>query len=387
MKNFTFRTIISAILSITTLLCFNACTTTIHFKAIAPPQSSSKLRIVIHPISVGTKITYPIAHSEWVDLMYKFAGENLQDTGIYEVVSSKDVNYAGGREVRPADEYWWLKDDFALMKQYAKALHADYTMLIIRTTDPAQCNIKFLNIETNMLYSASEPLGDRGANIEIAFPRLYRNLFYEAKGDLLATAVRKGRLITTEEIKKSVVPETDLALAIPSATKPVLAPPSIVAKKKTAPTGETLPHPISTASKAVTGKTRIVVHDFNASEQLQVVSLILSEALREELFRLGNFSLVNRENLAQVMSENRLQQSGLVDETQVIKIGKWLGADEAVTGRLAQLGNSFILQVKRTDITTTSTLGFGYLKCTTGQEEELLVGLPELARKIAGSKQ
>ena len=146
--------------------------------------------------------------------------------------------------------------------------------------------------------------------------------------------------------------------------------------------------PDSSYLKANCGRwARIVVHDFNASEQLQVVSLILSEALREELFRLGNFSLVNRENLAQVMSENRLQQSGLVDETQVIKIGKWLGADEAVTGRLAQLGNSFILQVKRTDITTTSTLGFGYLKCTTGQEEELLVGLPELARKIAGSKQ
>jgi hypothetical protein len=33
-----------------------------------------------------------------------------------------------------------------------------------------------------------------------------------------------------------------------------------------------------------------------------------------------------------------------------------------------------------------NTLGFGSLKCTAGQEAELLAGLPELARKIAGLK-
>jgi hypothetical protein len=87
-----------------------------------------------------------------------------------------------------------------------------------------------------------------------------------------------------------------------------------------------------------------------------------------------------------MMQELSLKQSGLVDEKQVLKLGKWLAANEAVTGRFAQFGNSYILQAKRTDITKMSTLGFGSLKCTAGQEEELLAGLPELARKIAGLK-
>jgi hypothetical protein len=97
---------------------------------------------------------------------------------------------------------------------------------------------------------------------------------------------------------------------------------------------------------------------------LQVVSLILSDASREELFKLGIYSLVNRENLVQVMQELSLLQSGLVDEKQAIKLGKWLSANEAVTGRIAQFGNSYILQAKRMDVTTMSTLGLGSLQCT-----------------------
>jgi hypothetical protein len=306
------------------------------------------------------------------------------------------------------------------------------------------------------------------------FPSMYRKLFSEAKGDLLATAIRKGRLMPTEEIKKPAAPETNLALVPPAEAEPVPAHPSLLAEKKPSPAVETLPKPIPPAFKPsikeekpplstepllpktkadvsipkkdtalpsdkmikktipdvkedsvppkmlakisppappadlssvakrnefekkmenglqnktpVTDKNRLVVYDFSANEQLQVVSLILSDALREELFTLGVFSLVNRENLVQGMQELSLQQSGLVDEKQVLKLGKWLAANESVTGRFAQFGNTYILQAKRTDITTMNTLGFGSLKCAAGQEEELLAGLPELARKIAGLK-
>ncbi|MGZ3648766.1 MAG: hypothetical protein ACXU9G_07020 [Syntrophales bacterium] len=57
-----------------------------------------------------------------------------------------------------------------------------------------------------------------------------------------------------------------------------------------------------------------------------------------------------------------------------------------MTGRLAMLGNSYILQAKRTDIKTMGTLGVSMLKCSSGQEEELLSGIPILARKLIGLK-
>jgi hypothetical protein len=474
---------------IITLFCFNACTT-IHFKTIAPPPPSTKLHVAVLTITGdGGKSGWGTPHDIWSNFMFKMTAEYLQDTGVYEVISPKDVNYAVGTQELSTDEYWWLKNDCALLKQYGKALYADYAMIITRyahlstgrMTTSYKYDLKLINIETGMLYSSSDYLVNLGSYkraVEImtkkTFPSMYRKLFYEAKGDLLATAVRKGRLIPAQEIKTSAAPKTDLALAPPAAAKPVPAPPSVVAEKKPSPAVETLPQPILPATEPpikeeklplsteplppkttadvstlekdaalpsdemikkpipdakedtvppkmlakvspptppadlsseakrnefekklgnglqdktpVMDKTRLVVYDFNANEQLQVVSLILSEALREELFMLGIFSLVNRENLVQVMQELKLQQSGLVDEKQVLKLGKWLAANEVVTGRFAQLGNSYVLQAKRTDITKMSTLGLGSLKCTAGQEEELLAGLPELARKIAGLK-
>jgi hypothetical protein len=132
--------------------------------------------------------------------------------------------------------------------------------------------------------------------------------------------------------------------------------------------------------------TRLIVYDFDAAESLRIVGMILAEALREELYKLGGFVLVNRENMVQVMEEYKLQHSSLVDEKQLIKIGQWLSANEAVTGMLAPLGATSILQAKRIDIKKMSTIALGSLKCQTGHEDELLDNMPLLARKLVQSQ-
>ena len=127
---------------------------------------------------------------------------------------------------------------------------------------------------------------------------------------------------------------------------------------------------------------QLVVYDFDATEQLRIVGLILAEALREELHKLGGVVLVNRENMAQVMDERKLQQSGLVNEKQAIKLGEWMAASEAVTGKIAIIGSTSILQAKRIDIKTMGTISLGSLKCKTGEEDALLNNMPELARML-----
>jgi hypothetical protein len=237
MKKITSWKSIYVIPLIVTLLFFNACTT-IQFKSIAPPQPASKLRVAIVPIT-GDKAKYgwSIPHDRWSTLMFKMVNEHLRDTGIYEVVPQEDVNHAVGTEAVTVVEYWWLKDDYALLKQYGKALYADYAMIITRDgllSPSYKYDIKLINIETGMRYLVSEShlfagADDSSAKIitEKIFPRMYRKLFSETKGDLLATAVRKGRLIPTEEIKKPAAPETILALVPPAAAKPAPAPSSV----------------------------------------------------------------------------------------------------------------------------------------------------------------
>ncbi|MBU2621804.1 MAG: CsgG/HfaB family protein, partial [Proteobacteria bacterium] len=129
---------------------------------------------------------------------------------------------------------------------------------------------------------------------------------------------------------------------------------------------------------------RLVIYDLEAPEQYKTVALILTEVLREELFLLNRFILVNRENLLDVLREMALQQSGLIDEKQAIKAGKGLAANQVVTGSLGILGKTYLLNTKRIDVETFATLGIASTRFSKGEEEDALSRLPGLAKSLAG---
>ena len=443
---------------------------------IPAPPPSTKLRVFIIPVtgdpphlSGRASGHWGTPHKEYKKRTFHAVSRFLQGTGIYEVVSEKDMHAVVGTQ---EFAHWqWLQNDLSLVKQVGKELHADYAIIVVRNFVGVGFNFQFqmacVNLESGRQYTASgiststsfenrtEVLSEQMKLIR----RLYRKLFYDAKGDMLATALRKGQAIPPKIMRKPPLPDTRLSLAPPTqpSPKPVLETPevpqkatiskpveevktaltkeplkaktpveksttpgSVIAKPTESTTKKSIPDvrkdtvtakvpaktsPISSSDvpaaekrqafeknleqelrgeKSKSDKSRLVVYDFDATERLNVVSLILTEALREELFILGQFMLVNRENMLQVMHELKLQQSGMVDEKQVIQLGKWLAANEAVTGKLAVLGNFYILQAKRTNIQTMGTLALGSLRCAAGHEDELLAGMPDLARKLVG---
>jgi hypothetical protein len=132
------------------------------------------------------------------------------------------------------------------------------------------------------------------------------------------------------------------------------------------------------------GTKKLIVYDFDVTDQYRTVALILAEALREEVFKLKEFVLVNREDLQKVLEEMALQQTGLIDEKQAVKTGKGLAANQVITGRLGQLGKIFVMQAKRVDVETFGTLGIASTKFTEGQEDEVLNKLPDFARSLVG---
>jgi hypothetical protein len=134
---------------------------------------------------------------------------------------------------------------------------------------------------------------------------------------------------------------------------------------------------------AVSG-TKLVVYDMESPIQQRPVALILSEALREELFLLKRFTLVNRENLEQVLKEMALQQTGLISEEEAVRTGRGLAASQVVTGQIGLLGKTYMLQAKRIDVESFATLGHASAKFVQGQEDEIFSKLPGLARSLAG---
>jgi hypothetical protein len=401
-----------AVLVISVMLCLNACAA-IHLNSIPEPSPSSKLRVFVKALSEAPPEhkAYLIKDEEWIGGQTNITARFLDNTGIYEVVPKEDVRAVLGAQETGIQEYTWRRNDYALVRQAGKALHADYMMVVTRGFRVSNIEFKMvlINLETGAQYANSDnyiimPAG-RNASLKASRDmmfKMYRDIFYKAKRDMLATAMRKGQRLPvdkTRKLKKTEAPLASPAPTAPKEEKESFVPPEIAKK----PLKTEIPGPAAPwkdipkdfdrkredkvkIETAAADKTRIVVYDIDAGERLNIVALILSEALREELFSLGYFTLINRENIVELSREIKLQQSGMTEEKTAVQLGKWLNANEAVTGRLTAVGNTLILQAKRTDIQTLGTLGYGSIKCEAGREDELLSGISGLAKKLAESK-
>ena len=365
-----------------------------------PPPPSTQLRVFILPIS-GSSPPYGwrTPHTVYAKRTYWAIKNILWQTDMYETVPKKEVQKVLGKQRLSTRQL--ARDDWALARRVGRASYAEYVMIVERSWQPAPYfKVVLLNVESGnrfVVFSRIPGMGKKADWIPV-IRASYRRIFQDAKKDLLATATRKGRLALASEATQQASAPKDI-----SSPRQVPSPPS-VPQVPEAPPSTPVPRPISgptekisylpptdletppekTAGKEARGKvrTQIAVYDFDSSEQLKVVALILADALREELLRYGNITLVNREDIKRVLEELSLGQVGLVDAKEAIEAGKALAAEQMLVGRLSVLGDKTVLQVKRIDSTTQRTLALGSIKCKFGDEEEFLDGMPELTKKL-----
>ena len=338
----------------------------VRLNKIPPPPPTAKVRIFILPLTGSPPPNgWTKPHAEFARKQFRATRTTLEGTGIYQMPTREEVRAVVGQQVfTPSD---WKKNGWTLPKQVGQALFADYVFVVERDFNNG---FKFfqtllMNLATGKQFRVSfrVPKGREHKEEWQQIGRVaYAEIFRDAKDDMLATALRKGRPSpgpSPREPERAVssppkVREVDLEVALKQDGRQPDA--------------------------------RLAVYDFSASEPYKVVALILSEALREEISRLGNFTLVNRENIVQILNELGLQQTGLVDESEAVRAGKGLAAKQIVLGQFGVVGRTSVLQAKRIEMETQGTLALGSVKCPQGKEEELLAGLPELAQKLMGIK-
>jgi hypothetical protein len=420
---------------------------TIRVNPIPAPPPTAKLRVYVQPLTGEGKWGTP--HEVYAQNQLRRVARFLEKTGIYDVVGEQELRAVLGDQgvERPQLE----QNGWALARRIGEALHADYVMVMERIKQRGVAGGRdflfvnvMINVGTGKVFQSRTQLegitrGDQDEQREL-MRTTYRNIFQSCKQDMLATAVRKGRaylppaeavpgkpVVQPIEPRKPEVPPTAKrpeppsvippapvqkpeVTPLPEPVKPALtAPPKegaplAEAKQQTLPpapkkdetpvVSKTMPPSpnlpgagLVEAPKKDGGTKKIVVYDFDATEQYRVAALILAEALREEVFKLKQFMLVNREDLQKVLEEMALQQTGLIDEKEAVKTGKGLAANQVVTGRLGLLGKTFVMQAKRVDVETFGTLGIASMKYTEGQEDEALNKLPEFARGLVGLPQ
>lgn len=329
---------------------------------LPPPPSTGKLRVFVQPVESGTRWKTPYA--AYAKTTLERVSDVWRRTGIYEVVEDRDVEAAvgSGRE-----QMSWQARDAELARRVAKAVHAEYAMIVERgqSGDLYYWTTTLVNAETGRRFKVLMRVpGGSQASYQAVVAASYQQIFRDASGDLLATAVRKGpaaaagRTAAQAGAKNAPAPETSRELSLGAAQE----------------------------APAPGGRKQLAVYDLESGDQNKVVGLILSEALRQEILKLGLFGLVSREATARILDEMALQSSGVVDEKQAVKVGRGLAAQQVVLGQLGSVGKTSVLQAKRIDVETQEMLASGTLRCEAGREEDLLDGMARLARDLAGTK-
>lgn len=132
------------------------------------------------------------------------------------------------------------------------------------------------------------------------------------------------------------------------------------------------------AAAALAGPT-IAVVDFEAVGCAEVLARGAAELFRAGLAEHAELDLVERARLADVMSEQALALSGVVDAETAVEVGELLGADYVLVGSLTQLAGSYTVAARFVDAESGEVV-VGRQE-TASRESRI----PRVCRELAGS--
>ena len=138
-------------------------------------------------------------------------------------------------------------------------------------------------------------------------------------------------------------------------------------------------------SVALCSKTTIAIFDFENNGLKPYEVRQLSKRLESELVKLGDFDVVERTRINDVLKEQKLQASGCT-ETCLLDVGKILGATQIVYGSIGKFGNLYTISAKLVDAETGKLIRSSDYDADYGLEQLLKYGLMIVANRLTGNQ-
>lgn len=114
------------------------------------------------------------------------------------------------------------------------------------------------------------------------------------------------------------------------------------------------------------------------------VTAMLSNYLRAQLVNTNKFTIVTRENMEEILKEQKLQLSGCTSNECVVEVGKFLGVRKMFTGSAGKIGTTYQIDLNLIDVESGKIEKAECEICPKCEEEALYVSLHNIACKIAG---
>ncbi|MCK9196712.1 MAG: CsgG/HfaB family protein [Syntrophales bacterium] len=105
-------------------------------------------------------------------------------------------------------------------------------------------------------------------------------------------------------------------------------------------------------------KPTVAIMDFESVGSEEHLGKAVAEIIRTELINAGQFRVLERSQLYRALSEQKLQNSGIIDNKSVVEMGKLLGANFIIIGSVVKMGTAYTINSRMIDIKTgEATLG------------------------------
>lgn len=126
---------------------------------------------------------------------------------------------------------------------------------------------------------------------------------------------------------------------------------------------------------------RLAVLEFEPKNVTPETAETVTELIRTSLFNTGRFTVVEREQVQQILQEQQFQSTGLTDMKEAVEIGRLLNVQKLLLGSVNRLGNTHILNARMVDIQS-GAVDLAVNKSSKGGEENIPKAIEDMTHAI-----
>ena len=127
----------------------------------------------------------------------------------------------------------------------------------------------------------------------------------------------------------------------------------------------------------------IAILDFDGFGISRTEAIALSNRLRNELFRLGQFEVVDRGMMENILAEQDFQQTGCTSNDCLVEVGRLLGARQMVGGSISKVGGTFTVSARLVDVETGKVLSVSDFDLRGELDDLLTRGMAQVAARLS----
>ncbi len=130
-------------------------------------------------------------------------------------------------------------------------------------------------------------------------------------------------------------------------------------------------------------KIPVAVMDLEAHGISDVEAAALSNRLRNELFKTGEFNVVDRGMMENILNEQDFQLSGCTSSDCLVEIGMLIGAQQMVGGSISKIGNTFTVSAQLVDVETGAVIRVADIDLRGALDDLLTRGISQVAALLS----